>query len=162
MARLQTSLMMAEPEGYARIYLDEGAPMAGLLARLVLGRGVPAEQRHPAVVVYASRLLEQFSPQLPPAEPLSPPHLVPTIASVAIPVPLETTDPVTSLIEPLSEREREVLALVAAGFSTREIAARLVITDGTVKRHVNNIHNKLNVHSRTQAIARARALHIIQ
>jgi LuxR family maltose regulon positive regulatory protein len=58
----------------------------------------------------------------------------------------------------LSERELEVLRLIADGFSNAEIAQRLVIALGTVKRHINNIYGKLGVQSRTQAVARAREL----
>ena len=65
------------------------------------------------------------------------------------------------LIEPLSERELEVLRLIAAGYSNQEIADRLVIAQGTVKRHINNIYGKLQVGSRTQAVAAARDLHIL-
>jgi ATP/maltotriose-dependent transcriptional regulator MalT len=64
----------------------------------------------------------------------------------------------SSLVEPLTEREMEVLHLVAAGLSNQEIADRLVITLGTVKSHTNSIYGKLGVKSRTQAIARAKAL----
>lgn len=66
------------------------------------------------------------------------------------------------LIEPLSERELEVLQLIAAGLSNQEIADRLVIAPGTVKRHINNIYGKLQVASRTQAIAVARDLQLLQ
>jgi LuxR family maltose regulon positive regulatory protein len=62
------------------------------------------------------------------------------------------------LVEPLSQREMEVLDLIAAGFSNREIAERLYIAHGTVKRHISNIYGKLGVRSRTQALARAREL----
>jgi LuxR family maltose regulon positive regulatory protein len=62
------------------------------------------------------------------------------------------------LVEPLSEREVEVLGLIAAGLANREIAERLFIAVGTVKRHANNIYGKLDVHSRTQAVAQAREL----
>jgi LuxR family transcriptional regulator, maltose regulon positive regulatory protein len=62
------------------------------------------------------------------------------------------------MLEPLSPRELEVLKLVAAGFGNKEIAGKLEISPSTVKRHVNNVYGKLGVHSRTQAIARARAL----
>jgi LuxR family maltose regulon positive regulatory protein len=66
-----------------------------------------------------------------------------------------------SLVEPLSAREIEVLQLIAAGLSNREIADRLVIAPGTVKRHSNNIYGKLDVRSRTQAVARARDLGLL-
>ena len=62
------------------------------------------------------------------------------------------------MVEPLSERELEVLRLIAAGLSNREIADELYIAVGTVKRHINHIYGKLGVHSRTQALVRAREL----
>jgi LuxR family maltose regulon positive regulatory protein len=62
------------------------------------------------------------------------------------------------MVEPLSERELEVLRLIAAGLANREIAEELYIAVGTVKRHINHIYGKLGVHSRTQALARARDL----
>jgi ATP/maltotriose-dependent transcriptional regulator MalT len=65
------------------------------------------------------------------------------------------------LVEPLSEREVEVLGLIAAGLTNREIADRLYITVGTVKRHINNIYGKLQVHHRTEAVARARDLGLV-
>lgn len=66
------------------------------------------------------------------------------------------------LLDPLSERELEILQLIAAGQSNKELAERLVLTVGTVKWHLNNIYSKLNVRSRTQAIARARELGLIE
>jgi DNA-binding CsgD family transcriptional regulator len=65
------------------------------------------------------------------------------------------------LIEPLSPREQEVLALVASGLSNREIAERLVITVGAVKKHLNNIFGKLQAGNRTQAVARAREIGLL-
>ena len=65
------------------------------------------------------------------------------------------------LIDPLSERELEVLRLIAAGLSNREIAQQLVIAVSTVKSHINHIYGKLNVKSRTQAVARAQALDLL-
>jgi LuxR family maltose regulon positive regulatory protein len=66
------------------------------------------------------------------------------------------------LIEPLSSRELEVLRLIAAGLANREIADELVIATGTVKRHINHIYGKLGVGSRTQAIAKARELRLLE
>ncbi len=65
------------------------------------------------------------------------------------------------LVEPLSERELEVLRLIAEGLSNAEIAERLVLAQGTVKRHINNIYGKLGVGSRTQALARSRELGLL-
>lgn len=65
------------------------------------------------------------------------------------------------LAEPLSERELEVLDLIAQGLTNREIAARLYIAVGTVKRHINNIYGKMQVHHRTEAVARARDIGLL-
>ncbi len=65
------------------------------------------------------------------------------------------------LPEPLTEREEEILALIAEGLANQEIADRLVIALGTVKTHINNLYGKLEVRSRTEAIAKARALHLL-
>ncbi|MGD9092286.1 MAG: response regulator transcription factor, partial [Anaerolineales bacterium] len=67
----------------------------------------------------------------------------------------------TALVKPLSPREQEVLKLITEGYSNKDIAAQLVITVGTVKRHLSNIYNKLEVSNRTQAAAKARALNIV-
>ena len=69
--------------------------------------------------------------------------------------------PVQPLVEPLSEREVEVLRLIAAGLSNQEIAGRLIIAPGTVKRHINNIYGKLGVQSRTQAVACGREVGLL-
>jgi len=75
---------------------------------------------------------------------------------------LRMPSPLTqSLVDPLSERELEVLRLVAAGLSNREIAERLIITVGTVKTHVHNICGKLDARGRTRAVACARELDLI-
>ena len=141
---LTKCLTLAEPEGYVRVFLDEGVPMAELL-RLGKRRGTWSEGRLGAYAEKLLALLEQeMKSQRPPAEqPLSVP---------AGPSPL---------VEPLSERELEVLRLVADGLSNGEIAAPLFLAVGTVKAHVHNIYGKLGVQSRTQAIARARELSLL-
>jgi LuxR family maltose regulon positive regulatory protein len=65
------------------------------------------------------------------------------------------------LLEPLSERELELLRLIADGLSNQEIAQKLIIALGTVKAHTASIYGKLDVHSRTQAVARARELKLL-
>jgi LuxR family maltose regulon positive regulatory protein len=71
-------------------------------------------------------------------------------------------EPVVDLLEPLSERELELLQLMATGMSNRDIADKLFLTVGTVKWHLNNIYSKLDVRNRTQAVARARALKLLE
>jgi LuxR family maltose regulon positive regulatory protein len=73
----------------------------------------------------------------------------------------DVAPPSARLVEPLSERELEVLRLLAAGLSNREIARELFLAVGTVKKHTSNIYGKLSVHSRTHAVARARDLDLI-
>jgi LuxR family transcriptional regulator, maltose regulon positive regulatory protein len=69
--------------------------------------------------------------------------------------------PAAGLPEPLSERELEVLQLIAAGNTNRRIATELFVSVGTVKTHLNNLYRKLDAHSRTQALARARELNLL-
>jgi LuxR family maltose regulon positive regulatory protein len=120
-----------------RIFLDEGAPIAALLRR-VSSAGISPN--------YTGALLTTLRQH---AED----HQLPTEPNISKYVQL--------LSEPLSERELEVLRLIASGLSNREIAQELFITPGTAKRHVHNIYRKLEVRSRTQAIARARDLILI-
>lgn len=75
--------------------------------------------------------------------------------------PVSKTAAPQALIEPLSERELEVLRLIADGLSNQAIAGRLIIAEGTVKRHINNIYGKLQVGSRTQAVAVGRELGLL-
>lgn len=73
---------------------------------------------------------------------------------------LPDNDPVTEL-DPLSKRELEVLNCIAAGMSNQEIAQKIVVAVGTVKRHINNIYNKLDVHSRIQAVRYAQSHNLL-
>jgi LuxR family maltose regulon positive regulatory protein len=77
-------------------------------------------------------------------------------AEVSLPEPFGGALP-----EPLTDREQEVLELMAAGLTNREIAEQLVISPGTVKKHTGNIYGKLDVGSRTEAAARARELDLL-
>jgi LuxR family maltose regulon positive regulatory protein len=134
------ALVLAEPEGYIRLFVDEGAPMARLLARMRATR--PRTQ--PDVARYRDDLLALLG-RSPHPDSDAPANIAPQGDTGA-------------LVEPLRQREIEVLRLIAAGCSNREIAERLAIAVSTVKWYVNTIFEKLQVASRTQAVARAREL----
>ncbi|MCX5999424.1 MAG: LuxR C-terminal-related transcriptional regulator [Chloroflexi bacterium] len=145
LAVVQEALSIAEPEGYVRVFVDEGTPMKELLNHAV-ARGVAPG--------YASRPLDVFRPaRPPPGSPVEGPE------AKQADVSSETTPSATH--PNLSARELEVLRLVAIGTSAREIADALIIEVGTAKKHINNICCKLDVHNRTLAISRARALHLV-
>ena len=76
-------------------------------------------------------------------------------------IPLPSTDDASSLIEPLSEREREILQLMAKGFRNREIAARLHLTEGTVRNYVSSLIRKMYVEDRVQVVVRAKDLGLV-
>jgi LuxR family maltose regulon positive regulatory protein len=149
LAALAEALTLAQPAGYVRVFLDEGTPMARLLD-LACERGIAPD--------YAGQLLAAFDPGSSKSQG-SVSRSTPTPASD---LQLGTIEPETRLIEPLSEREREVLQLIAQGLSNHEIAQRLFISLSTVKRHTANIYGKLGVHNRTHAVAQARTLGILR
>lgn len=130
---LGRALALAEPEGYIRLFLDEGAPM------LVLLRQAYARQIIPDYVV---TLLEAAGEQV-----------IPTLHCF--------TSSSGQLRDSLTAREREVLRLLVDGASNREIANHLVLSVNTVKKHVWNLCGKLGVQSRAQAIAKARTLQLL-
>ena len=118
------------------------------------------DHQHTKVIACAT-VIEEMLPLLPAVRDAAPAFVDHLLARARAAAPyLGLSD--QPLAEPLSERELEVLALIVAGLSNSAIADRLVITVGTVKRHINNLYGKLGVHSRTQAVARARALAILQ
>jgi LuxR family maltose regulon positive regulatory protein len=156
LAALARALTLAVPEGYVRLFVDEGPPLAALLAAFVSARPRPEHPPpSPAVRAYAERLLAAFPPPSP--EPISRTRPEPGPEEPREWAP-RTGAWSVSLSEPLSRREIEVLGLLAAGLSNHEIAARLFISLGTVKNHVHHILAKLGVMTRAQAVARARSL----
>jgi LuxR family maltose regulon positive regulatory protein len=131
---LARALALGQPEGYARTFLDAGPPLRILIRdyRLAVAG---SHQVSTAFLAYMDRLLAAF------------------------PGP---TTPRTGVQSLLTAREMEILALMAGGASNQEIAARLVVTVGTVKGHVNHILDKLEAHNRTEAVARARKLGLLE
>lgn len=126
------ALTLAEPEGYVRTFTEEGAEMTRLLNR-VLTAGRAGAVLHRISVEYLTRLLDASAER-------------------------ETSSDSPTV---LSERELEILRLISSGLSNQEIADQLVIALSTVKSHVRQIFNKLNVNSRTQVLARARELSLL-
>jgi LuxR family transcriptional regulator, maltose regulon positive regulatory protein len=147
LAFLQRALVIARPEGFVRTFIDEGIPMTSLL-NLAIQRGIEPE--------YAGRLLATVQAKEIHAQE-------PSKASQARDdfFPISSQKAGSGLVEPLSDRELEVLHWLAAGLSNPEIGARLVISLSTVKGHTANIYSKLGVNSRTQAVAKARELGIL-
>jgi len=130
---IEACLALAEPEGYIRVFLDIGEPARELLAAYL--RSAAPEHK-----IYAQKLLDMFSPS--------------RRAGFA------GTQP-GDLVEPLSERELEVLQLIALGRTNAEVARQLVVALGTVKAHTASIYRKLDVANRTEAVAHARELGIL-
>jgi LuxR family transcriptional regulator, maltose regulon positive regulatory protein len=143
---LVQALTLAEPEGYIRTFVDEGLPMAQLLLALrqrpsAVGRG------------YLDTLLAAF----PAGDKKIQVSLSPCL--LVTPSPRHPVTP--ALVEPLSKRELEILALMAQGLTNTEIAQHIVISAQTVKVHTRNIYGKLDVNGRKQAVAKAKALGLL-
>ncbi len=143
LAALKRALSLAEPEGYVRIFVDEGEVMRLLIEKQSRNRDHPLSG-------YADKLLAAFTP------PVNKQSTTPALAAGA-----SVKNPKSEMVEPLSERELEVLRLVAQGLSNREISLRLFLALNTVKGHNQKIFNKLQVQSRTEAVARAREMGLL-
>ena len=135
---LGDALALAEPGGFIRLFVDEGLPMIRLLSEAAT-RGIMPD--------YVGKLLAAFQ------------HVTKdegrtTALSSSVARPL-------SLVEPLSQRELEVLRLIAQGLSNQEIGERLFLAVSTVKGHNRLIFDKLQVQNRTEAVARARELGLL-
>jgi LuxR family maltose regulon positive regulatory protein len=142
---LAEALSLGAPEGYIRVFANEGLPMARLLGRLAAAWRA-GEIAQPAAV--APRYLDRLARALQPGGRAAPGTTRDTAAA--------------GLIEPLSDRELQVLKLLAAGRSNQQIADELVVVLDTVKKHVGHILGKLGAANRTQAVARARAVGLLR
>jgi LuxR family maltose regulon positive regulatory protein len=135
-AELQSALALAESGGLIMIFVSKGKPVADLLEEMVKIK----KRYHTPIqagfsLSYAKKILTVFKAATPPK--------------------------IESLMDPISERELEVLQLIAAGLSNREIAEKLFISLNTVKTHTKSINSKLNVNNRTKAVARAKELGLL-
>jgi LuxR family transcriptional regulator, maltose regulon positive regulatory protein len=135
MAPLERALQLAEPEGYIRLFVAEGAAIQQLLS---------SAMTHGIAERYTERLLAAF-PQV--EVESAPKSKIQNLKS--------------KMVEPLSQRELEVLHLIAQGFSNQEIGARLFLALDTVKGHNRRIFDKLQVQRRTEAVAKARSLNLL-
>jgi LuxR family maltose regulon positive regulatory protein len=136
LAELKLALALAEPGGCIMIFVSKGKPVADLLEEIA----VVKKRDHDAAkagfsLSFAQKILSAFKAVTPPK--------------------------IDGLLDPISEREMEVLHLIAAGLSNREIAEKLFISLNTVKTHTKNINSKLDVNSRTRAVARAKELGLL-
>jgi len=139
LAPLERALTLAEPEGYVRVFVDEGAPMEVLLKRL------KAEDE--VIMAYVRKLLAAFADKQ-----FYPSGSAQDKASALSPQPL---------VEPLTKRECEVLKLLTTKLSGPEIAKELVVSMNTIRTHTKNIYSKLGVNSRRDAVKQAKELKLI-
>jgi LuxR family maltose regulon positive regulatory protein len=142
LASLERALALAEPEGYVRLFVDEGEPMRLLIADFRLWIEKQARDEGYKSIGYVDKLLAAFA--RPEAMPQS-----------------KISNLKSTMIEPLSERELEVLRLVAQGLTNNEISQRLVLALSTVKGHNLRIFGKLQARNRSEAVTRARQLGLL-
>lgn len=135
---LEKALRLAVSEGYIRTFIDEGEAMQRLLSKWVNQAEIGPLKS------YANQLIAQFEER-----------------SISVHDQHSALKPQTKLIEPLTEREIEVLNLIALGKTNKEISVELIVSPGTVKAHTSNIYRKLDVANRTEAVSHARKLDIL-
>jgi LuxR family maltose regulon positive regulatory protein len=131
MTTLEKALSLAEPGGFIRTFIDEGPPIKALLKKMKVEDG--------KMKGYTQNLITAFTDKAQQPSSTSP----------------------QPLIEPLSDREIEVLQLIAEGLTNPEVGSRLYLSLHTVKTHTRNIYGKLGAHNRTEAVAKARALGVL-
>ncbi len=135
---LERALTLAEPEGYVRLFVDEGETMRSLLRMLIEKQS--RHRDHP-LSGYVDKLLAAFT------QPAA--------------TPRSAINQKSDMIEPLSERELEVLKLLRSELSGPEIAQQLIVSLHTLRTHTNNIYNKLGVNNRRAAVRRAEELDLL-
>jgi LuxR family maltose regulon positive regulatory protein len=135
---LEQSFRYFEADDHVRAFLDEGEAMASVLYRAV---------RQGWTSGFARKLLAAFDAER---------GQIGFRSVGGFDNQHKRKGTPSDIFDPLSNRETEVLQLIAIGFSNREIAQELVISPGTVKVHINHIYNKLQVHRRTQAVSKGR------
>ena len=147
LADLHRAIELAAPDGYIRSILDAGETIQLLIAdfRFWLEKQSIEREEKQRLISHTDRLLNAS-----------------TFATTAIVAQIQNPKPqVQNLVEPLSERELEVLRLLAEGLSNQEIAQKLYISLPTVKTHTANIYGKLSVNSRKDAVTHARAIGLL-
>ena len=152
---INQAIHLAEPESNFRVFLDEGPLMEALVAEF--GRVLASKNRFDRRnrIHFIEILLQNFqTPQMQIDKSEAP------SSRRAIDSQVEA-DGNEGLTDPLSEREIEVLSLIAEGMPNRSIAKQLVLAPSTVHWHTKNIYSKLNVHNRTQAVFRAKELAVL-
>jgi LuxR family maltose regulon positive regulatory protein len=137
---LTEALILAEPEGYVRLLLDEGLGVATLLKRVKSITGQLSKN-------YLHKLMAASSKQL-------------NIIALNESSHSKPESPTLALLEPLSQREVAVLKLLKAGLSNQEIAQQLIVEVSTVKTHLIRLYSKLGVHNRAQAVIAAKTLNL--
>jgi ATP/maltotriose-dependent transcriptional regulator MalT len=144
LAALRRALTLAEPEGYVRIFAEEGAPMTDLLRRVLKARRKePPDNEGDVPLEYVGELLEALG------------------APVVAPSRVRVRDSGALVLDPITERELEVLKLLDSNLSNREIAARLFVSVATVKTHTKHLYRKLGVRARHEAIVRGKKLGLL-
>jgi len=163
-ASLERAMELAEPEGYVRIFVNEGEPMRLLISDFKLHC---EKQEHPGIhplSSYADKLLSVF-PQPAATAPKSKTENLKHLHPVRAASPTERDGlaqmQVSEIVEPLSRRELEVLKLLQSELSGPEIAERLIVSLYTLRTHTNNIFKKLGVNNRRAAVRRAEELDLL-
>ncbi len=136
---LKQALSLGEREGYMRTFIDEGAPMRELLRKASASGMAPQ---------YVGRLLAAMTGET-------------ALASEGEAADRPPEDGAQHLVEPLTERELDVLRLLKTSLSATEIAGQLVVAPSTVRSHIKNIYGKLGVHRRMEAVERAGELGLV-